>query len=592
MSATRHAILRFVFRLVSGLLFGGGSWVAAAPLSTALTHAPAIGLSTQFLQEQHGRLKLPDAIAAYRAGKFRPGTSPVLNFGIGSKPAWIHFAVENPTATAQPRRLSIETAWLDQVEVYFQRHGSTTASYRVGDKQAYPKRPFASRYFVFEEAFKPGVTDVFVRVETPDPMVVPISLLSPEASWIRQTQQALSYGVVYGFLLALMAYNAILSVSLRGSQYLLYAVYLGMFVLMNVAYTGHGFAWLWPTWVNWQQWSNPVLIFLFGTSGLLFASRFLDLPVYFPRVRKTVMGICVTFGILLGAAVLAGSQKIALLVAFNFAFLFSGLMLFLGVISVRAGQKPAKYFLIAALAAMVGAMLTTLSTWGFIPHNTWTFRAVEFGMLIDATLLALALAYQLRMGQEERILAERLAQQDPLTGLNNRRAFYDKTSVLWSQAIRHGHPSAVMLLDIDWFKRINDAHGHAHGDEVLKALANILRQSVRQGDILARWGGEEFIVFLPETSQHEATALAERLRTTIAEIRVPYSTGKTNVTASFGVAQKRSDHNTLNALIAAADECLYQSKQQGRNRVTAPLAAPPPAYTRGCDFSQSGKDAL
>ncbi|HWR75947.1 MAG TPA: diguanylate cyclase [Thiobacillus sp.] len=568
-----HAnFFRRVFSLAGALLFFCGALAYAAPLPAALDHEAAIGLSAGFLKEPQGRLELPDVVAAYRAGQFVPGTSPVLNFGIGSKPVWIHFTVDNPTAAALHRRLSIENAWLDQVEVYFQHQGRTTATYRVGDTQAFKQRPIASRYFVFDQAFERGVSEVFIRVETADPMVVPITLLNQEASRIRQTQQELSYGVVYGFLLALMAYNAILFISLRSSQYLLYSAYLGMFVLMNIAYTGHGFAWLWPNSVNWQQWSNPVLMFLFGASGLLFAIRFLDLRVYYPRVRKAVIGFCVAFGILLGAAILLDGQKAALLVAFSFAFLFSGLMLFLGIISVRAGQKPAKYFLIAALAAMVGAMLTTLSTWGFIPHNSWTFRAVEIGMLLDATLLALALAYQLRMGQEERILAERLAQQDPLTELNNRRAFYDKTSLLWSQAIRHGHHSTVMLLDIDLFKQINDAHGHAHGDEVLKALAKILKQSIRQGDILARWGGEEFIVFLPETSMQEATALAERLREAIAGIRVPRETGATTVTASVGIAQLEPRHITLDALIASADECLYQSKQQGRNRVTTSMA--------------------
>jgi len=221
---------------------------------------------------------------------------------------------------------------------------------------------------------------------------------------------------------------------------------------------------------------------------------------------------------------------------------------------------------------MVGAGLTTLSTWSFIPYNSWTFRAVEIGMLVDATLLALALGYQFRVGQEERLRAERLAQLDPLTGLNNRRAFYDKTSPLWSQAVRHGHATSVMLLDIDRFKQINDAHGHAHGDEVLKATANLLRQSIRQGDALARWGGEEFIVFLPETDRPEAMALAERLRAAIADMRVAAGTAEIAVTASIGIAQQEHHHVTLDALIAAADECLYQAKQQGRNRVAACLA--------------------
>ncbi|MHB1083935.1 MAG: sensor domain-containing diguanylate cyclase [Thiobacillus sp.] len=557
-----------LFRLVGVLAFLCGTLVAAAPLSAVPDDETAIGLSAQFLKEQGGRLKLSDAMAAYQTGKFTQGENPVLNFGIGSKPVWIHFAVDNSTGSPLARRLSIETAWLDHIEMYFQHQGKTDAAYRAGDERNFMQRPVMSRYFVFDHAFRTGVSDVFIRIETPDPMVVPIYLLSPDASRIRQTQQELSYGFVYGFLLALMAYNAILYFSLRSSRYLFYAIYLAMFVAMNMAYTGHGFAWFWPHSVVWQQWSNPVLMFLYGVSGLLFASRFLDLRVYYPRARNAVMGGCALFGVLLGATILAGSQKYALLIAFCFAFLFGGAMLFLGAISVYAGQKPAKYFLIAAMAAMVGVLLTTLSVWGFIPHNIWTFRAVEIGMLIDATLLALALAYQLRVGQEERLLAERLSQLDPLTGLNNRRAFYDKTRSLWSHAIRHGHDTVVMLLDVDLFKQVNDTYGHAHGDRVLKALAAILKQSIRQGDVLARWGGEEFIVFLPEANLQEAAALAERLRAAIAEMRIPHESGDTFVTASFGVAQKEAHHLTLDALVASADECLFLSKQQGRNRVT------------------------
>lgn len=554
--------------LAGVLLLLCGALATAAPLSAAQEHDTAIGLSTRFLVEQGSRLELPDAITALRAGKFEPGKSPVLNFGIGSKPVWIHFTVANRNADILQKRLSIETAWLDQVEVYFQHKDETVARYRTGDRQAFSDRPLANRYFVFDHAFAAGTSDVFIRIETPDPMVVPIYLTSPDVFRTRQTQQELSYGIVYGFLLALIAYNAILYTGFRSSRYLLYSAYLAMFVVMNVAYTGHGYAWLWPDSVRWQQWSNPILMFLYGVSGLAFASRFLDLKLYFPRVRKAVIVFCAGFGVLLASAFLLDSQKVALLLAFSFALLFSIIMLFLGAISVHAGQKPARYFLMAAMAAMAGALLTTLSVWGFIPHNSWTFRAVEIGMLVDATLLALALAYQLRASQERRIHAERLAQLDPLTGLNNRRAFYDKTASFWSNAIRHKHATSVMLLDIDRFKQINDIYGHAHGDEVLKALADILKQSVRQGDVLARWGGEEFIVFLPETSLQEAAALAERLRMAIEDVRVPREQGITSVTASFGVAQKEARHITLDALVASADACQYQSKLQGRNQVT------------------------
>ena len=554
------------------MLLACGTAAAAPPLSAAVDHDSAIGLSTDFLKEQAGRLTLPQVIAAYQAGQFSPGNSPVLNFGIGAKPVWLHFAVDNPAAAPVFRRLSIETAWLDQVDVYVLQQGRTVATYRVGDRQPFLQRPIMSRYFVFDHAFAQGTSDVFIRVETPDPMVIPLYLLNRESSRLRQTQQELSYGIVYGFLLALMAYNAILYASLRGSRYLSYAFYLAMFMMMNVAYTGHGFQWIWPDSVIWQQWSNPVLIFLYGANGLLFAIRFLELRTHFPRTCKAVVTYCGTFGALLVAAVLLGSQKGALLVSFTFVFLFSGVMLLLGAIALSAGQKPAKYFLIAAITAMAGALLTTLSVWGFIPYNNWTFRAVEIGMLADATLLALALAYQFRAGQEERIRAEQLAQLDPLTGLNNRRAFYDKTGPLWGTATRHGHAASVMLLDVDLFKSVNDTYGHAHGDVVLKALADVLRKSVRQGDVAARWGGEEFIVFMPETGLQPAMALAERLRATIEDMRIPRDTGQTAITASFGVVEKGPHHVTLDALIASADDCLYRSKEEGRNRVTGSVA--------------------
>jgi hypothetical protein len=239
MQDLRRALSRLAAALLGVLVFlSCGAPAVAAPLSAGVDHASAIGLSANYLQEEGGRLDLAGALAAYRAGRFSRGESPVLNFGIGARPVWIHFAVDNQTSTALPKRLSIETPWLDEVEVHFQHGGRTAAKYRVGDTLPFAQRPIASRYFIFEHAFGEGVTDVFVRVATPDPMVVPIHLLDPETSRLRQTRQELTYGFVYGFLFALMAFNAVLYFSLRSRRYLFYAIYLGMFVAMNIAYTG------------------------------------------------------------------------------------------------------------------------------------------------------------------------------------------------------------------------------------------------------------------------------------------------------------------------------------------------------------------
>jgi len=571
----------YFLALILPLLLWSGHAVAAAHsiIEANGAHENPIGRYAGYLREGDGRLNLTQALAAYRDGEFTAAKNSVLNFGIGSKPVWIHFAVDNGTAQSLPLRLSVQTAWLDHVDVYFLHHDTTTASYHVGDRLPFGSRPIDGRLFMFDHAFAPGISDVFLRVQTPDPMVLPLYLLPPSQAQATARAMDYSYGLLYGFLFALLAYNAMLYLGLRDPRYILYSLYLGMFLLMNASYTGHAFAWLWPTATGWEQWSNPVLMVLYGMSGLLFALRFLDMHQHFPRISKTVLGYMGATGLLLLLAVLFDSQREALLIAFTFISLFTVIMLAMGIISVRAGVIAARYFLLAACSAMVGAALTALSVWGFIPFNIWTFRAVDIGMLLDATLLALALAYQFRLSQSEKRRAELLARLDPLTNLNNRRAFYDMTAPIWSIALRHDRDLSVILLDIDHFKRINDSYGHAFGDKALRATAGVLKRSIRSQDVAARWGGEEFIVLLPETDIVEAATIAERLRATIAGSVLMLEGVEITVTASLGVAQRSTDHTTLDNLISAADLYLYQAKDMGRNRVV-PLPDQPAQNAR------------
>jgi diguanylate cyclase (GGDEF)-like protein len=188
-------------------------------------------------------------------------------------------------------------------------------------------------------------------------------------------------------------------------------------------------------------------------------------------------------------------------------------------------------------------------------------------MLLDATLLALALSYRFREGEARRQEAEHLARLDPLTDTNNRRAFDSISEPIWSITRRHDRDLSVIMLDLDHFKRINDTHGHTCGDQVLKAVASVLKEGVRDSDIVARWGGEEFIILLPETALAEALMLAVRLRAAIAGLRV-ICPGKTlTITASFGVAERHIRQLKLEALIAEADRLMYQAKELSRNRV-------------------------
>jgi diguanylate cyclase (GGDEF)-like protein len=170
--------------------------------------------------------------------------------------------------------------------------------------------------------------------------------------------------------------------------------------------------------------------------------------------------------------------------------------------------------------------------------------------------------------------AQRAAASDGLTGLANRRHFYDSLRAELERSGRFGHPLGLVLLDVDNFKRINDTRGHLAGDAVLKDVASVLASSVRDVDLAARYGGEEFAVLLPETDAEGAARLAERLRAAIEAHTVSYEDGPIEgVTASFGVACCSAPSGDgfagQTALIGAADAALYRAKNTGKNRVVA-----------------------
>jgi len=164
---------------------------------------------------------------------------------------------------------------------------------------------------------------------------------------------------------------------------------------------------------------------------------------------------------------------------------------------------------------------------------------------------------------------------DFLTQLPNRRQLDARFKEFYSAAERYGKGFALIVFDIDHFKRINDTYGHAAGDRVLRAIAQTLDENKRTSDFLARYGGEEFVMLLPETSAQDAERLAERTREKIEQSRFQLQQKSVKVTVSAGVGELRIGQETAEELFQRADKALYFAKQDGRNRVY--LADPPNA---------------
>ena len=210
----------------------------------------------------------------------------------------------------------------------------------------------------------------------------------------------------------------------------------------------------------------------------------------------------------------------------------------------------------------------------------WRVTITLLGMLLISSMVWLRIASlkkrsaELALKVEEKTrdleaVVEKLTQlstEDALTGLKNRRYFIQRAKAAWQNYKRHNHTFSLLIVDIDFFKRINDEYGHHVGDTVLVKIARILEDSLRESDVIARWGGEEFLILLPSLKVQEAFWVAEKLRKTVADYEIDAPPYSVSATITCGVADIR-DYNSVETCIHAIDKKLYVGKESGRNAV-------------------------
>lgn len=575
----------------------------------------AVARDLLYLRDDSGALGL-EQVQALPASAWRRNDADVFSRGYNDAAWWLRFDLRRPGSSADHDLLEIAYPVLDHVEAWVLQEGRVLARYRMGDKQPFASRPVSHRYFLVPLHLQPGSTyTILLRVRTASSVQVPLTVWDERAYVAHDQYRLMAEGLYFGSMLVMVLYNFFVFLIVRERNYLYYVMYVLSILLFMASLNGISFQFLWPRATTWND--EAILVTLSATVlfGALFTQRFLRLPEFLPRLMPPMRALIVTALLMMGAAFLVSYDvliRIAIVVAAGACL--AGLMA--STLRWGQGDRSARFYTLAWGSMLGGGIVLALNKFQLLPQNLFTENAAQVGSALEVVLLSFALAERIneekrlrfnaqldvleaerkaRQAQAEALDAERQANEmlerrvqertvaledanrrlgelsatDQLTGLKNRRYLDTLLHEEFQRCFRYGRPIALLLLDIDHFKHINDRHGHVVGDDCLRAVAEALRQAVRAPvDRLARYGGEEFCVVLPETDAEGGDVVAERIRSGIEALDFRVDGQPVPVTVSVGVAAMvPASAEDAKLLVLSTDRALYAAKDAGRNCV-------------------------
>ncbi|WP_373032593.1 diguanylate cyclase [Sulfurovum sp.] len=539
-------------------------------------HPKAIDLSVSNYTIGQSLLEYEDTTATMTLSKVRQLSSDnfkLLNKAVASHPFthsafWYQFKVVNKENSALSRLMVFEPAWLDSVNITVISPKGQLQTYQGGNIYPYSQRELDHYLINFKHDFEPGISTVYIQVKTRDPFIVSLSILEESAFLTTQVEESLYTGLIYGGIAAMLFYNLFLFFGIKQRFYLYYVLFLGAFFVMNASYNGYTFMYFLSDQPTVQNWLQAAGIYLFVITALLFSSSFLDLEKYHKRLYKItayLIFLIITIAVL---TALFGGYHYHVMLSIIMVMFVSIYIFVMSLYSWLDGNRSARFFLLGVASGLIGAIITALTVLSFIPFSYMTYKANDFGMLIDAVLLSIALADRVKISLEKTRIVEKESRTDVITGLLNRRAYSEMSFIEYQRLLRHQRALSVIIFDVDHFKRVNDTYGHDAGDYILKSVGSIVRGVIREYDYAFRMGGDEFLLLLPETNEKQASLLAERIRLRIENKKlVDEHNNKFSVTASFGISQNRKIDTSIENIVKRADKALYKAKERGRNKV-------------------------
>lgn len=565
----------------------------------------------EYIEDKQGDLTFDQAFA----DQWSAMDPQQLTFGYTDSVVWFRLALTNHSNQKQQRLLVIDYPVLDYVDIYQSTDNQEWQLTKIGDKYPFHERLVEHRDFIVPISIAAQSTNYYVfRVQTSSSLQFPIAIWQERHFFENDQIHLLLMGIYYGIMLVMAIYNFFVFLLTRELNYFNYVGLVVCMALFLSSYQGYSFQYLWPEATQWND--RSISVFLGGVLlfGILFTRLFLQINrIAFVNIALTLYSVPVVM-VLLFSQLVSYHIQIQVIIAVAVACLFSAIVV--GVLRWVQGYVTARYYTIAWLVVMIGGIVLALNKFNFIERNYFTEYAVQFGSGIEVILLSFALADRLNREKRKRYQAqlaalanERIAREaqqqtldmqkeanemleqrvhertlelerlnqrlelmtitDALTGVHNRRYFDQALKTEIARALREREEVSVLIVDIDFFKAINDTYGHQAGDEVLKAIASAMSKVVtRTADLLARFGGEEFVIILPNTSNDGALHVAQSICQAVAELKFDEIAKGIKMTVSIGVySATPTISNHHEDWVRFADKALYQAKKNGRNQV-------------------------
>jgi diguanylate cyclase (GGDEF)-like protein len=389
--------------------------------------------------------------------------------------------------------------------------------------------------------------------------------------------KARTVSLAFGALIAMSVTALLIFFVIQGRIFVWYATLFSLQGLYIVYISGQGFDW--PILgaaaaFGSHAWNIPAA--LSGAAACLFVREITDMQRYFPRHYVAFGWLAVMFVVLAISNVLRGPATAGIITAAgNLIFLGTAVYtLVIAFFSWLRGSRPAGWFLVAWTLLEVMTIWTALKSMVDAAEPLLLY-GLPLSMVAAAILVALGVADRLREQRAALSDAERRAQTDPLTGVLNRRSLIERLNAACARAQARGLPIALLFIDLDHFKEINDTRGHAAGDACLRAIIGPIQKELRMSDVIGRYGGEEFVVILSSADARVAEAIAQRIRQQVEGLMVEGYGPPIRLTCSIGVATSDALNVWGEELVAKADAAVYIAKGAGRNQVhvAMPVAA-------------------